>query len=449
MIAGMTSIMKIAKAAGLTAVLAFSAFSALSVPIVTLPGLPARGPVQASDQFPLQPSGAASLQSTTASALARFVHGVAAPQITYAQTDGLRLEIQRDSAPLDYTGTHAGFVLQHRDAEVLGAGGTPGAVFQFNYTGSGTVTAGSLNSQSIGWGLLSSTTKTGDGSGHAFTAICNVGTYGPGGYNECGGFQYTMNNTGSLLSNLSALEGLISDTTAATACSAGCPTEMHNVVARMLRNSSAAEPALNFTDNFLATSEGSQPIDAVLATLSNAGSNTWKTGIDLSTAVFSTGRAILVPNNSCIGSLTSSGGPGCVLFDSGADVTYLTNPHAIGSVCLATQSLVCQLAAGANAAQGVVIGAPVGGFQGVGTLNMQDALYLGGNVREAAGFHRVQATTYALLTTADPSPTTGDQLVISDAPACTSNVAVTTGGGTGHSCAVVYTGAAWVAMVTH
>ena len=67
---------------------------------------------------------------------------------------------------------------------------------------------------------------------------------------------------------------------------------------------------------------------------------------------------------------------------------------------------------------------------------------------QATSFLRSATTTYANLSNADPSPTIGDQLVISDASACTINTAVTSGGGTAHACPVVYTGS-WVALVSH
>ena len=56
---------------------------------------------------------------------------------------------------------------------------------------------------------------------------------------------------------------------------------------------------------------------------------------------------------------------------------------------------------------------------------------------------------FANLGTVDASPQVGDTLVISDASACTANTAVTAGGGTLHSCPVIYNGASWIAIVTH
>ncbi len=67
------------------------------------------------------------------------------------------------------------------------------------------------------------------------------------------------------------------------------------------------------------------------------------------------------------------------------------------------------------------------------------------------GVLRKAATTFAGLGAIDPSPAVGDELVITDASDCTANTAVTAGGGTRHSCPVIYTGGAtpWIAIVTH
>ena len=64
------------------------------------------------------------------------------------------------------------------------------------------------------------------------------------------------------------------------------------------------------------------------------------------------------------------------------------------------------------------------------------------------GPFRPSRTVYANLSTIDSSPAVGDYLVITDASACTANTAVTSGGGTTHSCPVVYT-TGWIAMVTN
>jgi hypothetical protein len=72
----------------------------------------------------------------------------------------------------------------------------------------------------------------------------------------------------------------------------------------------------------------------------------------------------------------------------------------------------------------------------------------GFSVGGAGVIHKAQVI-FANLATVDPSPVVGDELVITDASACTANAAVTTGGGTVHACPVIYTGSQWLAPITH
>lgn len=65
----------------------------------------------------------------------------------------------------------------------------------------------------------------------------------------------------------------------------------------------------------------------------------------------------------------------------------------------------------------------------------------------AAFYSRSTLTTVAGLTTIDPTPQAGDVAAVSDAAACTVNTTVTGGGST--ACGVLYSGAAWKAVVTH
>lgn len=74
--------------------------------------------------------------------------------------------------------------------------------------------------------------------------------------------------------------------------------------------------------------------------------------------------------------------------------------------------------------------------------------YSGGSF-QATTYMRPGQTTFAGISTADPSPAVGDMLNIIDASTCTANTAVVAGGGSAHSCAVVYNGAGWMALVTH
>jgi hypothetical protein len=67
----------------------------------------------------------------------------------------------------------------------------------------------------------------------------------------------------------------------------------------------------------------------------------------------------------------------------------------------------------------------------------------------ATGYLRPGQVLFTALSTADPSPQVGDLLNITDASACTVNVAVSAGGGTTHSCSTAYNGVGWMALVTH
>lgn len=81
-----------------------------------------------------------------------------------------------------------------------------------------------------------------------------------------------------------------------------------------------------------------------------------------------------------------------------------------------------------------------------GNLNLSPPA---GGLLRAFGVTRILSVVYANLSTVDGTPLPGDMLVVSDASACTVNTAVVAGGGTTHSCSVVYNGAGWIALVTH
>lgn len=65
----------------------------------------------------------------------------------------------------------------------------------------------------------------------------------------------------------------------------------------------------------------------------------------------------------------------------------------------------------------------------------------------AVAYMRPGVTTVAGLATVDSSPQAGDMLAVSDAVACATNTTPTGGGST--TCPLVYSGAAWKAIVTH
>ena len=245
--------------------------------------------------------------------------------VVMPQTDGNRVEIDRDNSYQNYSGTHAALVVQQRDAEALGSNVlVPGAVFQFNVTGEGTVSLPS-NSQSIWQGALFTMTKTNDGSGQAVTVIGQLEAVGSTGYNELGGFQGTITNLGSTNGYMSGYEFQEVD--------GGFDTHMDNVVSRMNRTVAGTKP----NRNFVATSEGSAPPDAILQTL-NAGYNTWKEGIDISGATFTNGIALALPNNTSIQFLSAGGVASSALLVSNANITFLTPVTSAGQACLGNSS---------------------------------------------------------------------------------------------------------------
>lgn len=211
----------------------------------------------------------------------------------------MHYEIQKDTSPLSYIGTRAAQVVQWRDTAALGSNAfSPSVVFQNTSTGNGVVTAGSELSQSIWQGVFSSTTKTGDGSAHAYTATVQVGAYGAGGYNEGGLYQGEATNIGSALATISGCEMLIKDSPDSGATTYS--TKMQAIVGRIAKYN----PTIRKSYNFYASCEGTQAIDAILGS-NPGGLATWQRGIDFSVATFSTGQAMLMKNNISLAWLTT------------------------------------------------------------------------------------------------------------------------------------------------
>lgn len=260
-------------------------------------------------------------------------------------TLGAALKISKDNSPLNYGNTRAGFVFQHRDALSLGNNlQVPGAMFQFNSTGDGYVVPASKYSGSIWWGLTATQRKSGDGSAHAFTAVGELSSVGAVGYNECGLFQGQATNIGSSNGNLSGIEVLCSDGTNAL----NFATQTKAVIGRVGR--------FNLGGNawaFYASSEGNLPPDAILAV--NPQSTTgWLTGLDLSKATFTTGNAILVPNNSSIASQNEANSAAIsLLFLDGANRTQISfggAPTQFGGLIVAKNNTAFSARNAANSA---------------------------------------------------------------------------------------------------
>lgn len=324
---------------------------------------------------------------------------------------GQRVEIRKDSAPLNYGDTRAAFVVQQRDPLDLATNTlVPGSVQQFTSTGNGVVDAASQVSTSIWLGELASMTKTGDGSAHSFTSICQVGAYGPGLYNECGGFQGTVTNIGSNNATLSLFEGIVSDSPDAGANN--YPSKMAGLTVRMQKfNPSDFQSAAIWV-----TSEGTVAPDSILFAYPNTAFNQWKRGIDLSGVTFTTGNALALPNNSTISWKNSAGSVQPVMLSSDTDVTIIRPTTADGSIEL-------QNSAGQTIANG---------YRGAA-----------GSYLRANGGLGTGATTVAGLAAAIGTPQTGDRHFVTDANACTFAAVIAAGGTV--RCPVVYDGTNWIA----
>jgi hypothetical protein len=270
-----------------------------------------------------------------------------------------------DSAPLDYSTTRAGFVWQHRDAASMASNDQiPGAVFQFTYSGNGVVNAGARLSESIGWGLFSYMRKTGDGSGHCFTGVGEIGAYGPGLYNEGGLFQGTITNTGSVNGTISGVEVLLKDS--ADGGVTDYATQMTGVVSRL----AVYNNNIYGQYNFMPSSEGDKAVQAMLKPNIN-GFAQWQRAFDLTGVTYTTGEIMLSPNNTFVSWLLSTGASKAILGVSGADNTIVSAPKAGAAVLLTTNTLSTALLADDDASGNRVAIYVGGAIQriGVGAAN--------------------------------------------------------------------------------
>ncbi|RVD30184.1 hypothetical protein [Mesorhizobium sp. M4B.F.Ca.ET.017.02.2.1] len=250
----------------------------------------------------------------------------AAPAQPYMYRADSHIGIIRDAAPLNYHSTRSALVVQHRDT-AAGAMNelAAGAVFQFNSTGDGWVDAANNLSLSIWQGLVSSMTKTGDGSGSAFTAVVGLGAYGANQYNEGGLFQGEATNLGSLHGTMSGTEVLLKDGSVGT----NYNTQMHSVIGRLARYNNGSSAVANF----MASSEGTVAPDAAYC-LNAGGLHTWKRGVDLKDGIFTTGQAVLLPNNAALAWMSSAAAAKTVMFVSAADEVWITGTGTTAGISL-------------------------------------------------------------------------------------------------------------------
>lgn len=230
-----------------------------------------------------------------------------------ADSAGDRLEIEKDAAPLNYSTTRAAFVVQMKDTTAAAAQVLPPAiVFDMESTGDGDVDSGAEISNSIWTGVTGTMTKSGDGSGHSFTATGELRAFGAGGYNELGGFVGTLTNLGSNLGVTVGVEVLVRDS------GDGGATKFNTLLQGVNARVAKWHTTTRRSSAFLASSEGDQAIDAILMT-NPSESGSWKLGIDFSRATFSTGLAAVFPNNTNLSWINAAGVSKVGMFLSGAD----------------------------------------------------------------------------------------------------------------------------------
>lgn len=259
------------------------------------------------------------------------------------------LFLTADSAPLNYSGSRARFVYQHRDTA---AGATneliPGAVFQFNATGNGTVNAGTELSQTIWQGQFNYMSKTGDGSAHTFTAIGELKAVGPGGYNELGLFQGEGTNIASALGTMSGVEMLLKDSPDAGATTFS--TKMQAVVGRIAKYN----PTVRKSHNFYASCEGTQAIDAILGG-NPGGLASWLRGFDFQGLTFTTGQFGLAPNNTYLAWLRAGGVAAPIIGLNDVDDVFIVASTPTNRVNIGTSALATRLAVDQDASNAVLI----------------------------------------------------------------------------------------------
>lgn len=259
------------------------------------------------------------------------------------------LYLNADPSPLNYSTSRARFVYQHRDTGDAGTNElVPAAVFQFNASGNGTVFPGIELSQSIWQGLFAYMRKTGDGSAHCYTAIGELGAYGPTGYGELGLVQGEGTNTGCLLATISGCENLIKDSPDGGVTHFS--TKMQSFVARIARYHSDARKS----HGLYASSEGSVAVTAIVG-VNPCGLASWERGIDFDGATFTTGQSILSPNNTFIGWKTSGGAAAPIVGVNNGDDVFIAAATATNRVNITTSGFSTGLAVDQDASNPVLM----------------------------------------------------------------------------------------------
>lgn len=260
------------------------------------------------------------------------------PTQPYTYQSSTHFGLIQTTSPTNYAGTQAGYVFQQLNSAAGTTNSqTPSVIFQMASSGNGVVNSGTELSQSIWWGLEASMTKTGDGSGHCFTAIGSLGAYGPGTYNELGGIVGALTNTGSLHGLMSGVEMLLTDSPDSGTTKFN--TIMNGIVSRVARYNSGTK----ISRNFYASSEGTVAPDAILG-INTAGLASWVRGIDLFGATITSGQAITIPNNTSFAAVNAAGTTRIpLMFLSAANDLWVTAATTTGNINFANSGLALSL----------------------------------------------------------------------------------------------------------
>lgn len=200
--------------------------------------------------------------------------------------------------------------------QALGANiSAPAYVFQTNITGNGTIASGPI-SESFWPGIEHVVFKSGDGSAQAFTVVGHLGPNGPSDYSEGCEFCGAWYNGNAAFGYESGVEVGVYDAEPSN-LSVTKETLLHGVIGRVGKYD-ATLPSTNSADtnSLEATSEGTQPVGAILYAYDITG-NGWGQGIDFNNAHIASGNVMIVPNNTNI-SWVKHGTPGT--YESGIQI---------------------------------------------------------------------------------------------------------------------------------
>lgn len=202
-------------------------------------------------------------------------------------TAGDRFEIRKHGSPANYSTTKASFIIQHYEdnngVDLPNGSKVDNVLLHVTERTQGVTFSSSNSSVITGQGIRVYVDKQNDGSAHCFTAAGVLGPNGvdnakagANGYNELGGFQALLQNTGSSNGYISAVEVHVKDSPDAGVND--YPTRMTGVAAGLAKYNSSAMPSYNF-HAINEGGSGSLDLDAILFA-DHRNNGAWKRGID-------------------------------------------------------------------------------------------------------------------------------------------------------------------------